>query len=381
MRLARVRAACAVLGIVSAACAGTFGCAKRGTPVDIASHEAASSPEAATGGAAAKRTSTSGKSSEKNEEHGRGKGGRGDTPVVVDGVVRAALRFGELPPSVPFVARPGDSNARFFRVADYLRALGVEPSRMKAVHFIGNRDRVSSIERDELLREPSRFVFDFARTTHGNAAVMWDTTGLKNPKRIDFIRAVAVFVDKEPPPLDRDRGCYADGETCAPAMPEEAREGLKGTRVYQDGKLLATVKRRALGPELAFDSDADDGRYSLRKYLESVGVDLRRVKSVEFVHDDDVVARELAPSPTGRFDAVQFVTPRRSHGRLVATFPSAMLARADAPSPRLARVDAIVLYRDKAPRGLPLLPLGEAEWREDDDDRGGHRGGGGSDVD
>jgi hypothetical protein len=105
------------------------------------------------------------------------------------------------------VTAPDDTSPRYYRITDYLAALGVPLDRVRAVHFHGGRGRIASVEGAELRREPARFVFDFVRATEGSPALGWSTAGLTNEKRIDVIYDVGVFVKQAPPVIERGCGC------------------------------------------------------------------------------------------------------------------------------------------------------------------------------
>ena len=97
---------------------------------------------------------------------------------------------------------------RYYRIADYLKALGVDVSRVQRVDFDGNRDRIASIEGTELRNGKDRFVFDFLGRTGGAPKQAWDTMGLKNGMRIDEIFGVNVFVKTTPWTIDHALHCY-----------------------------------------------------------------------------------------------------------------------------------------------------------------------------
>ena len=85
------------------------------------------------------------------------------------------------PPGVEPIAKPDDPNhrTRFYRVSDYLKAIGVNVDRVKAVHFADKAARIASIEGSELRADKDRFVFDFLQTQTGMPMQAWKTTGLE----------------------------------------------------------------------------------------------------------------------------------------------------------------------------------------------------------
>jgi hypothetical protein len=281
--------------------------------------------------------------------HGQNRASRDDAAVVVDGREVAVLRHGELPPGVPMVASPTSAQARYFRVADYLGAIGVDVGKVRAVHFLGNRGRVASIEGVELRREPKRFVFDFTRTTEGSPAVMWDTTGLRNTKRIDLIRGVVVFASSEPRAVDLAKGCYptATGECDDEAVQEPAH----GTRVYVDGRVVANIKRKQLGDGTGTSAS------SLLDALRAAGVATSSLRGVEIVADDAVVARAVGADLGAHLAAVKLEGTRGGRGRAVATVPAELVGGGAADGPAKARVEAVVAYRRVPTPVRPLAPF------------------------
>jgi hypothetical protein len=240
--------------------------------------------------------------------------------VVVDGAVRGFLRHSELPAGLSNVSRGAGTPARFFRLDRYLDALGVPVSEVTAVHFLGNRGRVASVSGAELRKEPARFVFDFTLTTAGTPSVMWDTAGLANEKRIDFIAAMGVFVRTPAPRLDPTWHCYRTDDGCDERAPFVPREGVRGTRVYRDGRLVGTVKRRTV----------DDGS-TLGALLSAMGAG--SPAAVALVAEDEVALHACNATVEGARCAGQQATadvlgrpvaaPRHGHGAVVVDIEGA----------------------------------------------------------
>ena len=141
--------------------------------------------------------------------HGSRRAKNLDVPVLVDGEQVAVLRAGELPTQL--IAHDDKKNgveeARYYRFTEYLTAVGVDVSKIKAVHFQTNGDRVASIEGDELRAQPARFVFDFLGRTNGSVKAAWDTTGMKNNFHSSEMYAVSVFVNKPAPAVSLAKSC------------------------------------------------------------------------------------------------------------------------------------------------------------------------------
>src|SRR5581483_3595229 len=70
--------------------------------------------------------------------------------VFVDGVARVACTYNEMPPGVKsekYQWEPGEWTHRV-RLAEYLKNLGVDIHKVRAVHFYGGRDHVVMVDGD-----------------------------------------------------------------------------------------------------------------------------------------------------------------------------------------------------------------------------------------
>lgn len=269
--------------------------------------------------------------------------------VFVDDEQVAVLRPGELPPGLTLVdnAAEGQSEKRYYRLAEYLQKIGVDLGAVKTVHMEGHRDHIASLEGSELRAQKDRFVFDFGHMMSRMPKSCWSTTGLKNALRIDTIRNIAVYANKAAPALDGKKHCYlAEDGSCAPAHDPKAASA-KGTRVYVDGKMLGFVKRRSVGETAVLAGDD----YSLNKYLSGLGVDLKSAKGIEFVAGDDIVGRAVTTQINAKSDFV-FSIPRHSHGRIVARLEPSLMSGQE--TDRSVPVTAIQVYRKAAPTDRPL---------------------------
>ena len=150
-----------------------------------------------------------GKLDPNDPSHGKRKLMGLDTPVYVDGVQVAVLRAGEMP-SIPTIQMEG-AGIRY-RIADYLKAIGVAPESLKSIHFHGNQDRIASIEGSELKKDPNRFQFQFTSGTTGAPLQRWDTEGLKNEFVANEIRRVTIYVHKASPAIHPQKRCHLGPE-------------------------------------------------------------------------------------------------------------------------------------------------------------------------
>jgi hypothetical protein len=286
-------------------------------------------------------------------KHGTRKMKNVDVPVYVDGAEVAVLRYGELPSTVKAYADPSDPNhdARYYRLAEYLKALGADVDHVKSVHMLGNRDKVASIDGDELRGDKNRFVFDFMTGTSGIAKTRWDTTGLKNLYRIDEIRLISVYVAKPVPAIDKEQQCHlaADGQCQAGDVYAQA-EIAKGTRVYVDGVLKGYVKRRQVQDKVIVGRTADDEEiYSLGRFLTQIGVDAGAAKNgVELVAGDDVFARVAGADWKSAADTLSFTLPKHAHGQTRMHVPAALQTKGEggAVADRDVRITSVLLHKN-----------------------------------
>jgi len=326
--------------------AGLTACSKR-TPEPAAKVPAVTAKAEETG---------EGKLAPNDERHGTRRLMGLDTPVYVDGVQAGVLRAGELPP-IPVVETA--TGAKRYRLYDYLKAIGVAPEQVKSVHLHGNNDRIASVEGAELLKEKDRFQFKFLAGESGAPIEAWPTTGLKNTFAVHEIRRMTVYVKKPSAPIHPQRQCHvgADG-ACSDAIPYSDGAVAKGTRVYVDGKMVGSVKRRLVGDELAVGKNGEDTLYSVAKLVGSMGVDLATIKSAEIVAGDDVIARAKGADVAAV--ATHFSLPKHTHGKVKLHVPAAFQAQEPGVSDRDAFVSAIVLYRATAPtRERELVAISE----------------------
>src|SRR5262249_54499506 len=118
-----------------------------------------------------------------------------DLPVYVDGAQVAVLRYGELPP----LPNRGSRWAPSFRLYDDLKAIGVDPERVKEIQVHDFSDRLGTITGSEFTSNKDRFVFHFASGATGSAETGWDTVGLKNLHVVHEMRKLNILVTKDPP--------------------------------------------------------------------------------------------------------------------------------------------------------------------------------------
>jgi len=284
-----------------------------------------------------------------------------DVPVLVDGEQVAVLRTGELPTQL--VAHDDKANGvdekRYYRFTEYLSAVGVDVSKIKAIHFQANSDRVASIEGSELRAQPARFVFDFLGKDSGSVKAAWDTTGMKNTFHSSEMYAVSVFVNKAAPAVSSAKGCYFVDGHCSNALAYVENKVPTGTRVYADGKLLGMAKRKTLGDSFVMGRDGDDVKYSVAKLAQSFGADVVGAKSVDLLQGDDVVARFSAAEWQSAAPALSFKLPQHNHGKIRVFVPANVQAPSDAPANREATITAIVIHKSSPLSTLEISPISD----------------------
>jgi hypothetical protein len=224
------------------------------------------------------------RSLEPMQEQGKGKGegqGRGrkrgrkhDTPVYVDGKLIAALRFNELPATLPVNWHELDHSEQALRFAftDYFTAMGVPVDKIRALHLYGGR-RVMTISGDEVKRVGKGLHFQFSRGIGGQPAYK-HAGAVDTNTSIDKISAVAVYVDSDPPEVINSHLKIASQGADQDVL---ERGGL---RVYLDGRMVARLTRKEL--------DGDD--VALTELLAKAGVKLAGVKLGQAISKDAIAA-------------------------------------------------------------------------------------------
>ncbi len=297
--------------------------------------------------------------------HGLRKQKNLDVPVFVDGSEVSVLRFGELPPGVEPIAKPASEDPnqrpRFYRISDYLKAIGVNVERVKAVHFADKALRIASIEGSELRADKDRFVFDFLESTTGMPMQSWKTTGLKNKLKIDAIMGMNVFVAKAPLVIDPGQRCYLDDGECMPVARFTSGDLMKGTRVYSDGKLVGYVKRRLLADStLAGKTESGETTFSFDRYLASLGLDTSKANEIHLLAGDDVIASATPSEWAADSDKLSFYLVPHGHGKVRANIPADLQKGQEGTRDRDVQVTAVQVFNRKEPRSVPVVAIDDA---------------------
>lgn len=286
-----------------------------------------------------------------------------DVPVYIDGRRVGVVRPLEVPSGLRPRLRPqpnGLPPAPRYSIAEYVEATGGDLARVKEVHLYGGRGRISIVPGDELRKHREDLLFVFTGGTRGKPRIGWPPGGIRTNGSIDLVQAVVVYQDKAPPALDGESGeLHFDDGKPIDGIPYAPAEELKGTRFYADGALAGWMKRKTLPNSVLVPGAAiDSGLFSLAAYVESLGVDPRKVKAIELVQDDDAVARLPGRALTAE-PPLAFRLPRRNQGNLVLLLPLATFRDAPpgTPDPVPVRVTAVQLFLRKAPPARAYAPL------------------------
>jgi hypothetical protein len=290
----------------------------------------------------------------------------GDAAVYVDGKSVAVMRALELPAGMkPYVSNLNGVERSRYGMLTYVKALGVDPATIKGIHFYGGR-RVMGVPGDEIRRLGDDLKFSFTMHDRGKPRIH-RPSNMRGELSIDMLTGVVIYVAKDPPVVTEIDGvsalAYADGKKVT-GVPYADEEQGNGTRLYVDGKLTATLKRKTLSNKALLPGDDARPRFSLPAYLTSIGVDAKGAKAIDLVAGDDVIARSKDDS------TLTFSLPAKSQGKAVFEVPKAREGETAS-----ARVSAIQLYLRTNPPARTVSPP------EQDDVPGAGAGGGGGSKD
>lgn len=298
-----------------------------------------------------------------------------ETAVYVDGVQKGILRMPELPPSFKAHAETqgGEPISRWYWT-EYAKAIGVDLTKVRAVHFHGGA-RTSIVSQAELARIGKDLAFSFTRDDGGKPQMQWPSKKLNVSTLIDMLSAVAFYVEKEPPHLAADGVTllFADGKEVGENLAYTNPEQGTGTRVYVDGALVDTVKRKRLTNDVLANGGLEGGetsKFSLSLYAKKLGIDATKAKAVDVVCGDDVVAQ----LPAAKTAEMTFDVPRHNRGHAMVSVPTAAGSRE-------ARVSAIQFYVKATPPSRKLTAIEDAPEARKPSGDGAGNGGGSSDGD
>lgn len=240
----------------------------------------------------------------------------GEVSVFVDGKQVGVLRPLELPPGIK--SRKVDLGEGYtatrWAFTDYAKAIGIEPSRIKALHLYGG-SRVVAVDAQELAREGDGLRFGFLQGDRGKPRVVFPAMKLGVRTTIDLLSRVAFYVEKEPPKVvEGGELVMPDGKPAGERGPYVETDSGSGTRVYVDGQLVGAVKRKKLTNDIVVSKEDESvTRFSLSGYESKLGVDGAKAKAVDLVAGDDVIAR-MTPD---QVKSTTFSVPRKNQGKIL----------------------------------------------------------------
>jgi hypothetical protein len=279
----------------------------------------------------------------------------GEAAVYIDGRSVGVLRKQELPSKLAGKMVPigeGYTTLRY-GLMDYATALGIDTKKLRAAHLYGG-SRVALVDRAELTRLGADIQLSFTQGDRGKPRVHFPPKKLNINTTIDMLSGIAFYVEKEPPTLKGDDLVMPDGTLATGKVPYAPEEQGNGTRVYVDGALVGTVKRKKLTNDLAVPGDENNAgptKFSLVAYANKLGVDAKRAKAIDLVAGDDVVAH-LADGAKG----VTFSVPSRNRGQALVDVPSSEAGAGSKP----ARISAIQIFMKSTPPVRDVVAIDDA---------------------
>lgn len=276
------------------------------TPMPVAAPPPAPTPEAGAG-SAGDQAKKDGQKGDKNDEEWvpaefkTGAARWKDTGVYLDGRPIGFLTWGELPVALkPVWSRekistnkragtddPGWrwANQRFYRFTDYLKAVGVDLTKVKEMHIYGPKFTNSVVVSGKDLQSPAAkdLMFKFGASVSGKA-IPRVPGGFAEGNPPDKIAAVTIYVEKEPPKLVPHVGFVlgTDTQYGVPYFGDPIRGGI---RIYLDDRYAAIIKRQDLDASKAVKGPDGEPSWSLPALLASQGVDTSKVVELWVVRD------------------------------------------------------------------------------------------------
>lgn len=230
-----------------------------------------------------------------------------DPGVYADGVLVGMLKFGEIPvPLEPhwfeeeasLVFKAGDKGPRTktvkqrrYRFTDYFEAVGIDVAKIKEFHIYGGNKRRAAalIPGDTLRSRKDEFTFRFGGDVWGKPIPSCPPKAIKT-RCPDQLTTVTVYLEREPP-VRKDGEFILNGEPIyhIPYYGEPIRGGV---RVYLDGRLATTIKRRKLTDEsIAIQTPDGETQWKFFDFLKSQGVEIDEVKEAWLISQNRRIKR------------------------------------------------------------------------------------------
>ena len=243
----------------------------------------------------------------------------GEAAVYIDGKPVGVLRKQELPAKLPAHVVPVGSGyeSTLYSLTEYVIALGGDPRKVRAAHLYGG-SRMVVVDQAEFARIGSRIMFSFVGGDRGKPRIDFPPVKLNVNTTIDMLSGIAFYVDKAPPTLVDGELVMPDGTKVTGKVPYAPEEQGNGTRVYVDGQLVGTVKRKKLTDDVAVAGNAvDPTKFSLVGYAGKLNGDAKGAKSIDLIAGDDLIAHL---EPTSAKD-VTFYVPSHNRGQALIDLP------------------------------------------------------------
>ena len=252
-----------------------------------------------------------------------------DTGVYLDGKPIGFLTFGELPitlkptwvkdkvsqdkpPGCPECPAWKWSQQRFYKFTDYLKALGIDPRKVKVMHVYGPKlsQSVVATGKDLMSKQAEKFMFRFGMDI-GGKAMPWVPEGFGNGKTPDKISGVMIYIDRKAPTVTRE-GIELDGQEVngVPYYGEPIRGGI---RVYLDDRLAAIIKRQELDPKKATQLPTGELAWNFGEWLKSKGVDSSKVVEGWLIRDE----KRAEKIPFAELEKMSFAASSQAKGGIM----------------------------------------------------------------
>jgi hypothetical protein len=249
-----------------------------------------------------------------------------DTGVYLDGKPIGFLTFGELPitlkptwvkdkvsqdkpPGCPECPAWKWSKQRFYKFTDYLRAIGIDPRKVKVMHVYGPKLSQSVVVtgKDLMTKQAEQFMFRFGMDI-GGKALPWVPEGFGNGKTPDKISGVMIYIDRKAPTVTRE-GIELDGKEVN-GVPYHGEPIRGGIRVYLDDRLAAIIKRQELDPKRATQLPTGDMVWSFGEWLKSKNVDTSKVVEGWVIRDE----KRAEKIPFAELEKMMFAASSQAKG-------------------------------------------------------------------
>jgi hypothetical protein len=273
-----------------------------------------------------------------------------ETFVYVDGEPKGAMIIPELPDipvawspdviSLDFVrGQPGPREKktwlRRWRLTDYLKAIGVNLSKVKVVYLHGGSG-VIEVPGDVLRKYADGLRFDLTGNDMTKSRFFFPQE-MPRFGRFDRYVAVSVIVDKAPLKVTGHKELEQDG-VIVTGIPYHGAPERGGIRIYRDGVLALNIKRNTLGA--AGRVAPTEPRWNFEAILKSNGA------SIDEIAAADIVYAGARKRMTGEFfKGLEFGTNSQASGEI-------LLGKSAEPA------NSILLYsKGKVPKVVPPAPF------------------------